>query len=660
MKQKLFYLLIFSPILVTIFFLIQSISPNEIETRSAEQKNTNHLEPERLIFLLQYIAADYDGAVKNREVSNPYEYQEMLEFIETVINGYKAYQQINDHLSHLASLQKLQRSIEKKADFLQVQRQANDLIKVISAELQVVPFPHKMIDLNEGKKLYASACAPCHGLTGDGRGFAADKQKPKPNDFQNPEYMNTLTPYQIFNAVTFGVTGTSMPSYEIACTDAQRWNLAFHVMTLRADFNPAQQIRNPKLTVKDLATQSNADLVDQLSLQVGDLQNAYQLVDYLRLHPPQLSVQEHLQFTQQRLSKSLAAFKKGETEQAVRLTLAAYLEGIEPVEPMLDPAFISQLETQLGSYRHALKTHESVYQIEKRFQAVSNLLNNTPAAGRSSRLQWGFTLIQSLTIVLREGVEAALIIALILTYLTALNFTHLRKYVLAGAIAGVAAGLITWFLSKLFLKISPLQQGALEGLTSLLAALVLFSISFWLIHKVDLERWKKYIKVKAERALVSGSGFALSLVAFVAVYREAFETVLFYQALWQKSLVVQSGLFLGFAVGVLLLTLIIFLIFKIGYKIPLKPFFGVSGVLLAILAFVFTGYGVRELQQIGFLNETLLPWNFNLDLLEIHATMEGILLQMGLLISFMMGWFSIYVQKIRLANQVKLDMAPAK
>jgi high-affinity iron transporter len=199
---------------------------------------------------------------------------------------------------------------------------------------------------------------------------------------------------------------------------------------------------------------------------------------------------------------------------------------------------------------------------------------------------------------------------------------------------------VTWLLAQVLIESSTLQREALEGVTSLLAAAVLFSVSFWILHNADLKRWKGYIREKAASALGTGSGLALATASFLAVYREAFETVLFYQALWLRSGSRSSGaIFAGLAVGLVVLFGIIVLMFRYGKRVPLKPFFAITGVLLGILSLVFAGYGIAELQKIGWVHETPLEWVPYVPFLELQPTVEGLSLQLGIFLSFLFSWF---------------------
>ncbi|RMD91879.1 MAG: hypothetical protein D6813_06900 [Calditrichaeota bacterium] len=673
MKSRSLYFVAFFPLVISLFFLFIPLNSSSHNQLKEGHKNQNpsltaedNLNPQKLIFLLQYIGIDYGGAVKDGKIVNQFEYNEMVEFSRLVLKGYEKLLPEKKGLATHLTLQKLVQLVQNKVDGKEIQSLTSTLIRDLSEELNILPYPTKPIDLAEGRSLYQQTCAVCHGKTGDGKGPSARKLNPKPSNFREAQFSNKATPYQFFNAITFGVEGTGMASYKEVFTDQQRWNLAFYLTTLREDFQPLKSNPLPAITVQDLATKSNKTLVMELKNNKAysdlDDQARQQLIDYLRKNPPQMSPEEYLQLARQKIAKSLQAYQKGNPSQAIKFSVEAYLNGIEPLEPFMvqkNASLVTETENEFGKYRRALKSKAPRTQVMESYHNLNRLLVAWNAEVASTDIDRGFTFIQSLTIIVREGIEAALLIALLITYLVASGYTSLKRYVIAGSLAGVVLGIITWIASEYFVQVSFLGQEALEGFTSLIAAAVLFSVSFWIIHKIDIQKWKTYIKSQAEKALGTGSGFALSFTAFLAVYREAFETVLFYQALWLKSEGAQSYIWLGFVLGTIALIILIVLIFKFGLRIPLKPFFGITGLLLGLLAFVFAGYGIRELQAIGLLKETPLPWNFNWKLLEIHSTIEGLAVQLGILLSFLSGWLTVYVEKFKNMKNVTPEPKPA-
>jgi high-affinity iron transporter len=181
------------------------------------------------------------------------------------------------------------------------------------------------------------------------------------------------------------------------------------------------------------------------------------------------------------------------------------------------------------------------------------------------------------------------------------------------------------------LRASGAAAELIEGIAMLLATVVLFFVSYWLISKAEADRWQKYIQGKVKVALARGSTMALAGAAFLAVYREGVETVLFYQALLASadSLHVVVA---GFAVGLVLLAILYVAFMHLGMRIPMRQFFLATSILLYYLAFVFAGKGVRELQEAGVVGVTPLGGVPTIDLLGIYPTVETLAAQAVLLV----------------------------
>ncbi len=593
--------------------------------------------PEQLVFMLQYLGTDYGVAVEEGAVVSELEYQEMLDFSQALIDRYQLLKP-DDSRETLPSLQKLRHSVEAKAEWEVVRGQAGKLVQGLSDEFNVTAFPATPPRYSSGQSLYQTSCVRCHGQTGagDGPSVAEEKMEPEPRSFRDRR-VNTVPPHQVFNAVTFGVEGTAMPSHETLSVQ-ERWDVSFYVFTLRQDFAPRQPAQEPGVSLKELATQTNLELAGRLS--GGEESEGMGLVDYLRRHPPGPSTEELLLFARDLLKRSGASFRKGNLREAADLSLDAYLYGVEPAEAALglvDSGLVNRLERDLATYRVAL-TGEAPQQLaEQRLGLLMDTLEEA-RAGQSSA--WGgpsFTLVQSLTIILREGIEAALLVGLLLAYLTKAGRKELRVYVYWGCLGGAAAGLLTWVAGHRLL-VSGGHREALEGITSLLAAAVLFWVSLWIFRNLDVQRWKSYMQEQASRAVSAGSGWFLASAAFLAVYREAVETALFYQALWLRSGDLAAMVISGFVAGILLLFGFVVIWLKLGIRLNLKPFFVVSGIVLGTLSVIFAGYGVRELQNVGYLQETPLKWMIALPFFEIWPVREGLFLQLGIVFSFLLGW----------------------
>src|SRR5437762_4110870 len=239
--------------------------------------------------------------------------------------------------------------------------------------------------------------------------------------------------------------------------------------------------------------------------------------------------------------------------------------------------------------------------------------------------------VASFFLLLREGFEAILIVAALMAFLAKAGAAERRREVARGAWLAVAASLLTWALIELLFQITPGQREAIEGGTMLVAAAVLFYVSYWLLSKIEAAKWTAFVKGKMQSALSSGSGVALSAVAFLAVYREGFETILFYKALFTSAGSSSVPVVGGIAAGVVGLVAIYLVVDQLGLHVAMKPFFAVTGVMLYYMAFVFAGKGIAELQGAGMIPLTVIEGAPRIPVFGIYPTVESLIVQ-GLLL----------------------------
>jgi high-affinity iron transporter len=244
-----------------------------------------------------------------------------------------------------------------------------------------------------------------------------------------------------------------------------------------------------------------------------------------------------------------------------------------------------------------------------------------------SHTGWGF-LVESFLLILREGFEAILIVAAIMAVVLRSGSARQRHSVRWGVglalLASVAtAGLLEWLLAG-----GAAQREALEGGVMLIAAGVLFYVSYWLVSKVEVAVWQRFLRDKVEAATASGRSLALASVAFLAVYREGFETVLFYKALYVSGGAGGAApITLGLATGGVVLVAVYVGIERFGLRIPLRPFFAVTGATLFFMAFVFAGTGVKELQEGGYVPTTLVPGAPRSEFFGVYPTVQSLAVQ---------------------------------
>jgi FTR1 family protein len=254
------------------------------------------------------------------------------------------------------------------------------------------------------------------------------------------------------------------------------------------------------------------------------------------------------------------------------------------------------------------------------------------AAFATMGTRWA-TFWQSFLIILREGFEAILVIGAVVALLLKLGHRRHLRSMWVGVVVGVLASALTAVAIRTIFAELPASQEMIEAISLLLAVVVLFWVSYWLISKVEAARWQRFIHGQVSRALDRGGGKALAMVAFLAVYREGAETALFYQALLSQG-AVGLPLGLGIVVGGIALAVIFVLFYRFGVKIPMRPFFAVTSVFLYLMAFVFAGHGMRELQESGVLPETVLSFAPHVDILGIFPTVQTLMAQGVLLALF--------------------------
>lgn len=256
------------------------------------------------------------------------------------------------------------------------------------------------------------------------------------------------------------------------------------------------------------------------------------------------------------------------------------------------------------------------------------------------------TFLSSFILVLREGLEAILVIAAIIAYLVK---TGKKKYILSVYVGALGGVLVSVLLAFLFSAIAGAQSGiaqeVFEGVGMFVAVVVLFYVSNWMLSKSETEAWEKYIQKKVETSVSTGNRWVLIFAAFIAVAREGAELILFFRGVPVHG---ESGLrAMIFAIAASSLVLmLVFLAFRfLTVKLPLKPFFLVTSVLMYAMCFSFTGKGVSELQAAGVVNKTVIPWlGFEFDFLGIYATYESLIPQLVVL-ALIVAMSVVYAQK---------------
>jgi S1-C subfamily serine protease/mono/diheme cytochrome c family protein len=233
---------------------------------------------QRLVFLLEYVGTDYGTAVRDGKVVNELEYGEVLRFTRDVRRQYGALRRRSPGVTR--RLEEVETLLVERKPARRLWTLTRRLVPKLARSTGAVVRPATVPNLANGRRLWMSDCALCHGGSGAGDGWAAGDMDPPPRAFRG-EFLDRLTPHQVYNAVSLGVPGTAMPSFADAYTDAQRWDVAFFSMTLRVGFTPRRPSGGVRFTVDQLAASSNADLLARLQTTMPDATPEH--VDFFRV-----------------------------------------------------------------------------------------------------------------------------------------------------------------------------------------------------------------------------------------------------------------------------------------------------------------------------------------------------------------------------------------
>lgn len=598
--------------------------------------------------LLDYIAADYSGAVRDGKVLSASEYAEMREFAASAREHIHTLPDTSNHAALLAAADALVQRIGLRAPAPDVANAAHALANDLLATYGLPTVLAKVPNLQRGAQLYTDQCAACHGRSGNGDGANAASMDPPPVAFSDAERAARRSPLALYEAITHGVPRTAMPAFA-SLSDADRWALAFHVGSLaygQGDRTSGEKVwRNtPKLhdalpSLEALSRSSQVQLEQWL-----DAGQARAITAYLRTHPQAVTADANkggsLAFAKARLQASLQAYRDGDHVRAKTLALSAYLDGVEPVEPMLaarDPALLHAIEAAMASVRAGIGEGAAPVQVAAAADRADALFDQADALLQESRSDAAADFLGSFTILVREGLEALLIVIGMIAFLRRAERREALPWVHAGWSSALLAGAATWVAATWLVRISGAHRELTEGLSSLFAALVLLSVGIWMHRKSMAGRWQQYLHAKVSAAAGRRSMWFLFLFAFVAVYREVFETILFYAAMWNPDSA--SAILAGLLAGAAVLALVAFALLRLGMRLPIGKFFAASSLLIALLAVVLAGKGVTALQEAGWIGLGLVRAP-HIDWLGISPTWQSLLAQLVVLLVAVYGYLA--------------------
>ncbi|WP_413703827.1 FTR1 family protein [Pseudomonas sp. Pseusp16] len=565
------------------------------------------------LHLLDYIGADYPDTVQAGSIMDEAGFRAQQESVKTLGSLLAAMPAKPEKIALEQSLVALGSSISARQDGADVARQARQLGAKLAVAYEVSQAPVITPDPARGAPLYAQHCSVCHGDTGAGDGPAGVGMTPPPSNLRDSTRLDRLSLYAIYSTLGLGVEGTDMPAFADQLDDRQRWDLATYIASFSVDLATANADRT--YNIADLARQTPAEV------QAVEGPQAAATFRVQRAQPPQVKrgPAQLLDYTAAALDKSIVAYRAGEHDQAYDLSVAAYLEGFELVESSLDNIDANvrkDTEKSLMAYRQSLQDGLPVSDVEQRLEAAKARLKASASLLGNDGLSWSLSYISGLLILLREGLEAILVLAAILAFLRNTGQQAAVRSVNVGWGLAFLAGLGTWALAAYVIDVSGSQRELLEGATALFASVMVLWLGVWMHDRRHAAAWQDYIKT----SMVGGGGrFGFATLAFFSVYRELFEVILFYETLWlQAGPAGHNAVLAGGATAVVLLVGLAWVILRGSAKLPLALFFSINAGLLCALSVVFAGHGVKALQEAGIFGTRPVPF-FEFDWLGIHA-----------------------------------------
>ena len=358
-----------------------------------------------------------------------------------------------------------------------------------------------------------------------------------------------------------------------------------------------------------------------------------------------------------KLDEILRLYQEGNKEGALLTARSAYLDSYENVElPLrpIDPDFTLDMEIKFAEQRNLIQADAPYEHVLAKTAEIKSGLDE------SERLVSGTGIVAptiafstSFSIIFREGLESALIVGAILTYLEASRNERFKKHVYYGIVLAFAGTAATWFAAEYIIEISGAGRELIEAIAGVSAVAVLFWVSFWILNKVETKKWIEFVKAKVWKATTTGSVMVFVMLSFFTVYREGFETVLFYQAMLSFAKYMEWYVAAGLITGLGVIVGTTFVVRKLGRRLPLRVLFGLTMGIGAYMSIAFMGNAVREFQELGYIQTThmigTIPrLDINLATMTgIHPTLETVVAQVILLGVYLAGSMYVLVLKPR-------------
>jgi high-affinity iron transporter len=378
-----------------------------------------------------------------------------------------------------------------------------------------------------------------------------------------------------------------------------------------------------------------------------------------------VSVRNNIDQIRLSLDDMLNQYSKGSYTEALSTSRSAYLDSYENIEVPLrpiNPDFTLDMEIKFAELRNLIQAKASYEKVQnKAFEIRQGLDESERLVSGTGLIAPTIAFSTSFSIIFREGLESALIIGAILTYLEASRNERFKKHVYYGIAIAVSATAVTWFIAQYIIELSGVSRELIEAMAGISAVAVLFWVSFWVLNKVETKKWIEFVKAKVWKATTTGSVLVFVMLSFFTVYREGFETVLFYQAMLSFAKYMELYVIAGLALGIAMIVGVVFLVRKLGKKLPLRVLFGLTMGIGAYMSIAFMGNTIRSFQEAGYISTThmigIIPrLDINLaKMTGIHPTLETTVAQIVLLSIYLVGSFYILVLQPKRKKAIEIS-----
>jgi high-affinity iron transporter len=593
----------------------------------------------RVAATVQLAAQEYRLGVSDGKVVSPSEIDEARLFLQESRRS-AALLPESVRSEALNSIDSLLLSVGRVSLPDSVDAKVKRLTGLLSSRLGIAldQLPQETPSLARGAQVFRTNCASCHGNSGRGDGPLAQGMEPEPANLTDMKALQDQSPLDFYRRITIGVVGTAMPAFETRLSPADRWAAALYASVLRLP--PGSGPVPPQLqSFGNSGRMSDLELLKAMGGPDSGASTLARVAAVRRFQPDGSATANARVFNQVRaqIESVYALARQGDTSASTR-AFDAYMtfEQVESAVRARNPGLASDLEAGFAALRTRVVGGATAAELDRIRRQLDGDLENAERvlADRPSALN---LFVQSFVILLREGFEAILLVGAIMTFLAKMGAGHRKRDIHIGVAAAAAASLLTAFALETIFHLTAAKRESLEGLTMALATVVLFYVSYWLLSKMEVAKWNQFVRSKIRDALTSGSGLALASAAFLAVYREGFETVLFYKALFVTgaSPAATMPILAGILLGTIVMIGVYLAINRFGLRLPLKPFFGVTSAFLYYMAFVFAGKAVAELQEGGFISTTIVLGAPRVPAMGIYPTVESLIAQ-GILVALLL------------------------